>query len=158
MAKSKYDPKTFPFKVEHYKKQKLSDKQIAQNLGISERTFYTYLKKYPQFLQAYTRGKIEVVEELENAVFKRALGFEYEITTTDTRKDEDGNIKYIITRKIKKQLPPDTQALIWLLSNLNNQKWKRNPDLAGGSIDVQLQQKTFSQLIKEKNKRTTEER
>jgi len=128
MAKSKYDPKTFPFKVEHYKKQKLSDKQVAYNLGISQDTFYTYLKKYPEFSEGYKRGKLEIIEQLENAMYRRALGYEFDEVTTEIKTDQEGNVIFKHMKKIKKHYAPDPTSNIFLLTNLNNEKYKRNPD------------------------------
>jgi len=119
----------FDFKVEHYKKQGLSNDQIAHNLGIAKQTFYEYLKKYKDFSDAYKKGKVEIVEQLENATFKKALGYEYEEITQEVRTDESGNIIDKHIKKIKKHVPPDTTALIFLLTNLLNKKYKRNPDL-----------------------------
>ncbi len=136
MAKSKYNQKTFPFKVEHYKKQGLSDKQIAENLGISEKTFYLYLKKFSQFLQAYNKGKNNIIEHLENALFRKALGYEYEETTHEKKTN---SIETIITeKKIKKHSAPDTNAGIFLLTNLNKTKWKRSPQIEDSEEEKEI--------------------
>jgi transcriptional regulator with XRE-family HTH domain len=127
---SKYnkDPEWFNFKVEHYRKQGISDLQIAQNLGISKNTFYQYLNRYKDFRDAYKRGKAEIVEQIENSIYKRALGFEYEEVTTEAKTDSEGNIIEKHIKKIKKYVPPDATTAIFLLTNLNNKKYKRNPD------------------------------
>ena len=82
MAKSKY-VKDFPARAEAYAKQGLIDKEIARKLGISKQTFYDYQKKHPDFLDSLKRGKAPVDFKVENALLKRAMGYEYEETTVE---------------------------------------------------------------------------
>ena len=52
----------------------LSEKQIAQNIGISESTLREWKKKYPAFSAALKRGKEVVDYAVENALLKKAIG------------------------------------------------------------------------------------
>lgn len=129
ISKYNQDPDWFNFKVEHYRKQGISDLQISKNLGLSKDTFYKYLKNYSDFADAYKRGKLIIIEQLENAVYKRGLGYDYEEVTQEVKTDSDGNIIEKHIKKIKKHVPADATTAIFLLTNLNNEKYKRNPDL-----------------------------
>ena len=74
MAKSKWENiKDKLILVEGWARDGLTDEQIANNLGISERTFYDYKKKYPQFLQSLKKGKEIIDYEVENALLQNAL-------------------------------------------------------------------------------------
>ena len=74
MAKSKWETvKDKLILVEGWARDGLTDEQIANNLGISERTFYDYKKKYPQFLQSLKKGKEIIDYEVENALLQNAL-------------------------------------------------------------------------------------
>lgn len=74
MAKSKWETvKDKLILVEGWARDGLTDEQIANNLRISERTFYDYKKKYPQFSQSLKRGKEVVDYEVENALLQNAL-------------------------------------------------------------------------------------
>lgn len=94
----------------------LTEEQVAKNLGISHTTFNDYKKRYPEFLEAVKRGRQAIVTELENALVKRALGYEYEEIKTYIKVDDEGKeVKY--TEKTVKHLPPDVGALAILLKN-----------------------------------------
>jgi transposase len=111
--------------VEKWARDGLTEKQIAKNLGIGKATFCEYKNKYPELLDAVKRGRQSCVTEIENALVKRALGFEYEEVKTYI-KDEDGKvIKY--TEKTKKYALPDVGACAILLKNKDRGNWADNP-------------------------------
>ena len=134
MAKTKWQD-DFPERAEEYARQGLDDKQIAHNLGISERTYYFYQERYPQFLQAIKRGKAPVDDEVENALLKRALGYEYEEVRTETLRAPDGkDFKVLKVTKITKLILPDVTAQIFWLKNRRPDQWrdKKQIDLPEG--------------------------
>lgn len=93
----------------------LTQQQIADNLGINVDTLIEYKKKYTDFSEALKKGKEVVDIEVENALLKRALGYEYEEETY-----ENG----ILTKKVKKHVAPDTTAQIFWLKNRKPNNWK----------------------------------
>ena len=62
-------------------------------------------------------------------MLKRCLGYEYEETTQEIRSDGNGQVIEKHVKKTKRHIPPDIGAIQTWLSNRNNKKWKRNPDL-----------------------------
>ena len=64
-------------KIEGWARDGLVDKQIAENIGVSERTFTEWKKKFPSVSSALKKGKEVVDRQVENALLKRALGYEY---------------------------------------------------------------------------------
>ena len=64
--------------LEGWTRDGLTNEQIASNMGISEKTFYNWKNDNLQFLQALKKGKAIADYEVENALFKRALGYSYE--------------------------------------------------------------------------------
>ena len=104
----------------------LTDDQIAKNIGISLSTYYAWQNSYPEFSDAIKKGKAPVDYEIENALFKRAFGFEYEETITDIEELADGKQKKHV-RKIKKYCPPDTLAQIFWLKNRRPDRWRDKP-------------------------------
>ena len=81
-------------------------------MGISVETFYKYVKKYPDFSDSLKRGKAPVDIEVENALLKRARGFEYEETYfeyKDFPKNKE-KAKPTLVRKVKKIIPPNVNA------------------------------------------------
>lgn len=64
--------------LEGWARDGLTNEQIASNMGISEKTFYNWKNDNLQFLQSLKKGKAVADYEVENALFKRALGYSYE--------------------------------------------------------------------------------
>lgn len=64
-------------KIEGWARDGLTDKQIAQNIGVSERTFTEWKKKFSSVSSVLKKGKEIVDRQVENALLKRALGYEY---------------------------------------------------------------------------------
>ncbi len=67
--------------VEGWARDGLSDEQIAKNMGIAVSTLYDWKKRHLEFMEAFKKGKQVVNVELENALFKKAIGAK---TTTTT--------------------------------------------------------------------------
>ena len=68
-------------KIEGWARDGLIDKQIAQNIGVSERTF-TDWKKISSISSALKRKEV-VDRQVENALFKSATGYEYTEVTEE---------------------------------------------------------------------------
>lgn len=98
--------------------QGVTDKEIAKMLGINKATIVEYKNKYPEFNELIKNGRKENVEELKNALFKKAIGFQY--TETETTINSDGSKK---TKTIKKTALPSETAILILLKH-----WDRNED------------------------------
>lgn len=98
-------------RVEHYASQNITAKQIALCLGVS---FWAVLEwqdvsantYWPEFANAYERGRFVLLNRLENALYKRAEGFAVAV---------NGEEKYYA---------PDVGALCFALCNLSPDKWK----------------------------------
>ena len=101
--------------LEGWARDGLTDEQIAKNIGINRTTLYDWKKKETNIADALKKGKEIIDFEVENALLKRALGYEYEEETY-----ENG----ILTKKVKKQVAPDTTAQIFWLKNRKPNNWK----------------------------------
>jgi len=106
----------------------LTDEQIAQKMGIGTRTLYDWKEKYPQILQAIKESKELVDRLVENALLKRALGYEYEEITEELTKTEDGTLAMRETKRVRKQVAPDTTAQIFWLKNRKPDDWRDKPE------------------------------
>ena len=107
--------------LEGWARDGLTDEQIAKNIGINRTTLYDWKKKETNIADALKKGKEVIDFEVENAVLKRALGYEYEEETY-----ENG----ILTKKVKKQVAPDTTAQIFWLKNRQVKKWRDKVEIA----------------------------
>lgn len=108
----------------------LTEKQMCKNLRVGCTTFDRYKKEYPELVEALKKGKEPFITEIENALVKRALGFEYEETKTYIKVEEGKEVKY--QEKTKKYYPPDVAACSILLKNKDRDengraKWSDNP-------------------------------
>lgn len=100
---------------------------IASALGLDKLTFQYYMEKYPDFVLAVNMGRLDGkkdrIENIESSLLARALGVEVEESIVEEAGvvDEDGNIKdpYRKVRKVKKQIPPDTQAALEILRRID---------------------------------------
>jgi transcriptional regulator with XRE-family HTH domain len=133
--------------VEKWCRDGLTEKQVAKNLGISETTLYEYKNRYPEFVKAINKGKEPFIAEVENALAKRALGFEYEESKTYIKQGKDGEqIRY--TEKTKKYQPPDVAACFIILKNKDKDengkfKWSNNP----AKVDLEKEMLEFKKEI-----------
>jgi len=117
--------------------QMLSDRcteaSFCKSIGIGVSTFERYKKEKKELQEAIKRGKSVVVQAIESALYKSAVGFEYEETRIETELDKKtgkpkGSSK--IT-KIKKQQPPQGWAVCFALKNLAPDKWKETNYIEG---------------------------
>ena len=126
MAKSKWDSvKDKLDLVECWARDGLTDEQIANNLGIGYTTFKDYKKRYPSFSTALKKGKEVVDYEVENALLKRALGYSYEEKTIEKLWNESKEeYEEVVTKRVRKEVVPDTTAQIFWLKNRKPNKWR----------------------------------
>ena len=124
MAKGKYKEWLEPeglLKIEGWARDGLTDEQIADNIGISRSTLNSWKDKYSDISDTLKRGKEVVDRQVENALLKRALGYEYTETTREYIPELD---EMKTTKKVTKQVAPDTTAQIFWLKNRKPDKWR----------------------------------
>ena len=121
MAKSKWEThvKDRLIEVEGWARDGLTDEQIWNKLGISKDTFYRYKNEYSDFSDSLKRGKEVVDREVENALLKRALGYNFVEETTEELPDGSTKSKTVI-----KHIPGDTTAQIFWLKNRKPDVWR----------------------------------
>lgn len=115
-------------KIEGWARDGLTDKQVAHNMNIAESTLHEWKKKYSVLSESLKRGKEVVDRQVENALLKRALGYEFKETTQELT--EYG---MRVTKVITKQQAPDTTAQIFWLKNRKPQEWrdKQETEISG---------------------------
>lgn len=146
MAKGKYEYWLTPeglLKLEGWARDGLTDEQIAENMGINKATLYRWKEKYCDICDTLKRGKEVVDLQVENALLKRALGYEYEEVS---KKYESGTLTE--KKVIKKQAVPDTTAQIFWLKNRQPDKWKDKQDVQV-SGELKEEQTKLDDLIRQ---------
>lgn len=95
-------------------------------MGIRPSTFYEWQNRFPEILDTLKKGKAPVDLEVENALLKSALGFEYEETVTEIVEQPDGTQRKLI-KKFKRYCPPSNTAQIFWLKNRRVDRWREKP-------------------------------
>ncbi|MBO5969503.1 MAG: helix-turn-helix domain-containing protein [Clostridia bacterium] len=115
----------------------LTDEQIAQKCGISRSTLSEWKNKYPDISDALRRGKEIVDVEVENALYRKCLGYNVPITKhfklKEIQYDEDTGKKISEVEKLVEveeqvHIPADTTAQKFWLSNRCPDKWRDKPE------------------------------
>ena len=129
IAKSKYETDVKPrlIEIEAWKRDGLTDEQIFKNLGISRDTFYKYKEKYSDFSEAIKKGKEVADIEVENALFKRAIGYKYKEVIKEVKEIDGKKSTYV--KEVIKEMPGDVGAQIFWLKNRKSSKWKDKQDI-----------------------------
>lgn len=141
IAKSKYETDVKPrlIEIEAWKRDGLTNEQIMKNLGIGRDSFYRYKDKYSEFSDALKKGKEVADIEVENALFKRAIGYKYKEVIKEV-KDIDGK-KTTYVKEVIKEMPGDVGAQIFWLKNRKSSKWKdkQDIDIEDNNVSITIQ-------------------
>lgn len=125
VAKGKYQRWLEPdglLLLEGWARDGLTDEQLAGKMGINPATLYDWKNKYPKISEALKKGKEVVDIQVENALLKRALGYDYQEQRIE-KSDKDGT-KIIQTIR---HIPADTTAQIFWLKNRRPDRWRDKP-------------------------------
>lgn len=114
--------------VQAWARNGLIDEDIAHNLGISTVSLWKYKNEHVSLFNALKMGK-EVADILvENALYKRCLGYSYdEVTTERVPVYENGAIsghEMAVTKSIRKEVLPDPVSAFFWLKNRKHEEWK----------------------------------
>lgn len=134
MAKGKYEywlAEEGLMLLEGWARDGLTDEQIADKIGISRKTLYEWCKKYGDICNTLKRGKEVVDRQVENALLKKALGYNAKIQKAFKIKEvlyEDGKrlkeIERIEYAEDEVHIPADTTAQIFWLKNRKPNVWR----------------------------------
>jgi len=123
--KSMYDQKILPKLdiIEGWARNGLTLEDIAHNLGISKVTLIKYKKSHKELSDAIDTGKEIADIRVENALYRRAIGFYSKEQKVITVRDPDGEtrpevVEYDVYHK------PDVTAQIFWLKNRKPESWR----------------------------------
>lgn len=148
MAKGKYETNVKPklFLIECWARNGLIDEQIAKNLGIGYSTLCLYKTQHIDLLEALKKGKEVIDYEVENALLKKALG--YNVKLEKTFKIRTAEYDEATGRKIAEReelqigtdevhIPADTTAQIFWLKNRKPAEWRDKPTANSNSDETE---------------------
>ncbi|MEN8907930.1 MAG: hypothetical protein ABF289_18415 [Clostridiales bacterium] len=135
--KCRYDEKVKPKLdlIEGWRKEGYSEKWVADELNVGYSTLSEYKAKYPELAEALKASKARLVNNLKNALYKEAMGYEYDEVTEelelspyeeeiDGKVVEKHKIEKIKRKKTKKKVRGNANLLIFAVCNLDP-NWKR---------------------------------
>lgn len=119
-------------KIRGWARDGLINSEIAEKIGIAEGTLYSWKNKYKEIDEALKDGQDIVDRKVEESLFKKAMGYEYEETKQIIEKDEMGKDRKRV-EKVTKYYPPDSTAIIFWLKNRRPGEWRDRRD---STVDV----------------------
>jgi transposase-like protein len=109
--------------LEGWRRDGLDYDQIAHNMGIARGTLSKWREQYKDIGDALKRGSEVSNYEIENAMYKAAIGYD----TTETEQVETTNpdgTTTVTKRARRRHVPPNVTAQIFILKNRRGDVWR----------------------------------
>lgn len=119
--------------IEGWARDGLTDLDVAHNIGIHPTTLYDWKKKYPQIAEALTNGKDVADRRVENALYKRATGYDYDEVKTTVQTRDGKPTKEAVVTKTRKHVSGDVTAQIYWLKNRKPKTWRLDEGRQNGT-------------------------
>ena len=136
MAKSKYKSHVEPRlnEIKEWVKQGDTQKSIAKKLGIAWSSLKLYLQRgergeepYSALLACFVQSEAECIEAIENALKKRAEGYQWEEVITIRKRDPKTGEMVLAEEKHRiVDVPPDPTSIQFFLLNRKRADWKKD--------------------------------
>jgi len=115
-----YDPEFHPGQAFKFALLGMTDEEQAEAFRIDYVTFNDWMKRYPEFSQAVTRGKAPADANVAASYYQRALG--YDQPTEKIFYDKDTG--KIVRAETFTHIPADPGAALNWLKNRQRSKWR----------------------------------
>ncbi len=89
---------------------------------MAESTFNNYKREFSELMESLKKGKEIADYQVEDALYKRAIGYEYEEETRQLT--ESG--AFTTTKIVTKHVSPDTGAIALWLKNRKRDSWQKH--------------------------------
>lgn len=96
-----------------------TDREIAEMLGVSERTLNYWKHQRSELAEALKVGKQASDDRVEQALYRRALGYSHDATKIAV--NAQGEVTQV---PFVEHFPPDTTAAIFWLKNRRSAEWR----------------------------------
>jgi len=153
--KNKYNARTFPKLAETMARRGYLDKEIYQSLKISKASFENYKAKYPEFRNALEKGREPIILDLEKALIRSALGYDYKEEVLEMENDNFGNPKVKGKKIMTKHQAPTVKSLEILLKKLDPDYWGKINDekieLVAPKLEIEIVKPTKSNIQVDKD-------
>ena len=136
MKKRLYDEQVKPYlkQVEEMSANGFTQGQIADALKINRRSLLRYMEEEEDLRQAMNKGREVAIKEVENALYKSAIGEKVTVRKGMKVKKviyengkKKGEVETVEPYDEEMYVKPDTQAGIFLLKNWAKDKYSNDP-------------------------------
>lgn len=97
----------------------LTDKEVAEKVGVAVRTVHRWKKDHPEFREALIETKAFLDARVELSLFRRATG--YPVTKVEVTTEEGQETKRVTKTE---EIAPDVQACRLWLMNRDPERWR----------------------------------
>lgn len=133
--------------LEGWARDGLTFEQIAHNMGINVTTLREWRKKEPAISVILKKGREVVDYEVENALFKRAIG--YTVKIVEQKVDKDGCV-HDTTRDV--HIPGDVTAQIFWLKNRKRTQWRDKVEYSNDNNELNKLDELLKEIKENANK------
>lgn len=126
-------------------------KEIYEKMGVDVRTFRVWRKKCPELDEIMAVGRDIANTRVENALFRKAVGFYYEEEVYELI---EGEMR--LTKRYKRYCPPDVKACLHYLYNRKYEDWRAvqqpidvNLESLGNADDILIKIKQVAESASE---------
>lgn len=131
---SKYNKDFHPKLARLLAEKGLIDKQIAEELGISEATITNWKKDHPEFLASLKAAKEEPDNKVERSLFERATGY---VNKNAVKIFMPAGAEEPVYAPYVEHIAPDVTACIFWLKNRRPDRWRDKQELEhSGSVVI----------------------
>lgn len=114
--------------LQGWRRDGLELQQIAHNMGITPATLSHWQAQYSQIKQALSKGREICYYEVENALYKSAMGYDAKEIEQVENYDANGDLISKSKRVRTRHIPPNTGAICVILKNRLPDKWQDKPE------------------------------
>lgn len=125
----------------------MTERQIAQKLGIAYSTWNQYKVDYPELTELLKESRTDLVTELRSALIKKAKGYDYtetKVITEQVKWPEELHVllleagfseaqiersKIVRTETYYRKAAPDVAAINLALKNYDKENWANDPQM-----------------------------
>jgi hypothetical protein len=116
--------------IEKWYSNGVTDAQVAENLNVGLSNYYRYKGRFRHLREAIKRGSEVACDNMEGAVYKSGMGYNYEEVHTESFVEEkDGKKVHQKVVKIAKHVPGNVGAQAFFLKNKRPELWKDRHEL-----------------------------
>lgn len=124
---SKYETHIKPYfdKIKEALEKGVYETEIAKTLGVSNSSWFKYKTKYSEFADIFKNAdRSQLLNDLENALIKKAKGFEYQEKKQCIKKDDNGEV--VTYTEISTRYQPPSETAIFGALNRFDPNYKKD--------------------------------